>query len=75
MGFKMIPLKTHTNRSESYYKSLKTHAFGYTTVDTQVNSPANTLVNTPVRTLVNIPANTLVNTLVDTIVGTLVSTM
>ena len=63
MGFKMIPLKTHTNRSESYYKSLKTHAFGYTTVDTQVNSPVSTLVNTL--------ANTLVNTLVDTPVDTL----
>ena len=67
MGFKVIPFKTHANRSESSNKSIKTHAFCNTLVKTLVN----TLVNTPVSTLVNIPANTLVNTLVDTLVDTL----
>ena len=70
MGFKMIPVKTHANRSESSNKALKTHAFCNTTVNTVVNTLVNTLVNTPVSTLVNTLVNTPVNTLVNTLVNT-----
>ena len=73
MGFKVIPLKTHANRSESSNKSIKTHAFCNTIVNTLVNTLVDTLVNTPVSTLVNTLVNTPVNILVNTPVSTLVN--